>query len=77
LDKESGIGASVKTISRARRLRKDSTPAERILWFHLRGRRFFGLKFRRQHPIVPYIVDFVCIEKMIILELDGSQHAHI
>ncbi len=41
---------------------------------HLRAKRFNGLKFRRQHPIGPYIVDFVCIEKQLVIEVDGGQH---
>jgi very-short-patch-repair endonuclease len=61
--------------SLARTLRKESTDAERWLWRRLRNRELLGWKFRRQHPIGRYIVDFVCIEKRIIIELDGSQHA--
>jgi len=45
------------------------------LWSHIRAKRLDGLKFRRQHPIGEYIVDFVCLEKKIIVELDGGQHA--
>lgn len=61
--------------SLAKALRKESTDAERWLWQRLRNRELLGWKFRRQHPIGCYIVDFVCIEKKIIIELDGSQHA--
>jgi adenine-specific DNA-methyltransferase len=50
------------------------TDAERLLWRHLRDRRFGGLKFRRQHPVGPFIVDFVCPEKKLIIEVDGGQH---
>ena len=75
LSLDRGIELMKTVISRARKLRKESTPAERFLWLHLRCKRFYGLKFRRQHPIGHYIVDFACIEKMIIVELDGSQHA--
>ena len=50
------------------------TDAERKLWRLLRGGQLDGLKFRRQHPIPPYIADFCCIEKKLIVELDGSQH---
>ena len=57
----------------ARRLRKRSTPPERLVWRHLRARRM-GPKFRRQVPLCGYIVDFACYEKMIVIELDGSQH---
>ena len=59
----------------ARTLRKDSTDAERCLWQRLRNRELLGWKFRRHHPIGCYIVDFVCIERELIIELDGSQHA--
>ncbi|MBN2031041.1 endonuclease domain-containing protein [bacterium] len=58
----------------ARKLRKNSTDAERLLWHHLRGKRFNHLKFRRQQPIGPYIVDLICFEKRLIIEVDGSQH---
>src|SRR5271170_8349123 len=58
----------------ARELRRDQTDAERKLWNILRGRQVLNLKFRRQHPIGNYIADFCCIEKALIIELDGSQH---
>ncbi len=58
----------------ARRLRREQTDAEYTLWTQLRARKFLGLKFRRQHPIGSYIVDFCCIDKQLIIELDGSQH---
>ena len=58
----------------ARKLRKNSTIQERILWKILRNRQFKNLKFRRQFPIGEYIVDFVCEEKRIVIELDGGQH---
>ncbi|MGV8074636.1 MAG: endonuclease domain-containing protein [Syntrophobacteraceae bacterium] len=60
---------------KARSLRKNQTDAERRLWYHLRDRRLAGYKFRRQHPIGPFIVDFVCRESWLIVELDGGQHA--
>ena len=59
----------------AKILRKNMTDAERILWQRLRNRQLGGFKFRRQKPIGPYIVDFVCLEKKIIVEVDGGQHA--
>ena len=59
----------------AKTLRKRSTDAENLLWKHLRAKRLMGLKFRRQEPIGKYIVDFVCHEKKIIIELDGGQHS--
>jgi adenine-specific DNA-methyltransferase len=58
----------------ARELRHAQTEAESKLWKELRGRRFQGFKFRRQQPIRPYVVDFVCFEKQLIIELDGGQH---
>lgn len=58
----------------ARQLRHQQTEVEQKLWFHLRNREFLNHKFRRQHPIGSYIVDFCCIEKRLIVELDGSQH---
>jgi very-short-patch-repair endonuclease len=60
---------------RARTLRRDSTDAERLLWRGLRNRTFAMHKFRRQHPIGHYFVDFVCVELALIIELDGGQHA--
>ena len=56
-------------------MRKNSTDAERWLWQHLRNRELGRWKFRRQHPSGPFIVDFVCIEKKLIIEVDGGQHA--
>ncbi len=61
--------------SSARRLRKHPTDAERLLWRHLRLRQLGGYKFRRQQPLGPYIVDFVCLAKRLIVEVDGGQHA--
>jgi very-short-patch-repair endonuclease len=58
----------------ARRLRRDATDVERILWFALRD-RLPGWKFRRQHPIGRRIVDFACPERKLAIELDGGQHA--
>ena len=62
-----------KTMNLAGKLRKDPTPAERRLWSRIRNDQL-GVTFRRQHAIGNYIPDFVCIEKKLILELDGSQH---
>lgn len=59
---------------RSRQLRKDQTDAERRLWVTLRGRRFRGLKFRRQVEIGGYIVDFCCFERRLVVEVDGGQH---
>ena len=54
-------------------MRHDSTDAEALLWWSLRNREF-GVHFRRQHPIGKYIVDFVCLEHLLVVEADGSQH---
>ena len=61
-------------IDRARELRRAMTPAESVLWKYLRGRRFEGHKFRRQHPIGPFYADFVCLECRLVVELDGETH---
>ena len=58
---------------RARRMRKEMTEAEVYLWLELRQRRL-GVKFRRQVPIGRYIVDFACLERRVIVEVDGSHH---
>ena len=57
-----------------RQLRKAPTDTERKLWLHLKGRQLENCKFRRQHPYVDYILDFVCLERHLVVELDGSQH---
>lgn len=58
----------------ARTLRKAPTDAELKIWQSLRKRQLKGYKFRRQHPIERYIVDFICIEQDLIIEIDGGQH---
>ena len=58
-----------------RNLRNDATDAERRLWQRLRARQLDGCKFRRQHPFGDYVLDFACLERMLAIELDGSQHA--
>jgi very-short-patch-repair endonuclease len=59
----------------ARKLRRKQTLAEKLLWRHLRGRRLCDIKFRRQFPIGPYFIDFCSIERRLIIEVDGCQHA--
>ncbi len=63
------------TIQGARALRRRSTDAERVLWQRLRNRQIGDFKFRRQRPIGPYVVDFVCLEHWLVVEVDGGQHA--
>ena len=65
---------TVLATNRSRSLRGAQTEAEQCLWYHLRGRRFMGLKFKRQKPIGPYIADFVCLEVGLVIEADGGQH---
>ncbi|HTO83286.1 MAG TPA: DUF559 domain-containing protein [Methylomirabilota bacterium] len=65
---------SQKATGRARSLRRSATRPERLLWGQLCNRKLDGLKFRRQHPIGPYIADFACVERMLVIELDGWSH---
>jgi very-short-patch-repair endonuclease len=59
---------------RARRLRNAATEGERTLWNLLRKRQIAGHRFRRQVPIGPFIVDFACLERRVVIEVDGSSH---
>jgi type I restriction-modification system DNA methylase subunit/very-short-patch-repair endonuclease len=61
-------------VERARELRQKQTPAEELLWELLRSRRFMGLKFRRQHQVGDYLVDFYCHDRRLVVEIDGSVH---
>ena len=58
----------------ARQMRTQMTDAEQLLWQRLRNKQLLGIKFRRQQPIASYIVDFVSMDKMLVIELDGGQH---
>jgi very-short-patch-repair endonuclease len=66
--------ASVNARKFAKSLRREMTDGERLLWQRLRGEQL-GVKFRRQHPLGPYVVDFSCLAPGLIVEIDGSQHA--
>ncbi len=59
---------------RARELRQEMTPAEAILWDHVRNRKLAGFKFRRQHPVDRFIVDFYCAACQLVVEIDGDIH---
>jgi len=59
---------------RAQELRRQMTPAENMLWQRLRAHRLGGLKFRRQHPLGPFIADFYCAERRLVIEIDGDIH---
>ncbi|MDD2915662.1 MAG: endonuclease domain-containing protein [Gallionella sp.] len=62
-------------LDNAKALRSNLTDAEQKLWYHLRAHRFMGRKFKRQKPMGRYVVDFVCLEEKLIIELDGGQHS--
>ena len=59
----------------AQKLRKNMTDAEGLLWQHLKNKQLYGLRFRRQHAIGFYIVDFICLSENLVVEIDVSQHA--
>jgi very-short-patch-repair endonuclease len=65
---------SRRQIALARKLRQSQTDAEKALWAKLKTRQLEGIKFRRQQPLGPYIIDFISFERKIIVELDGGQH---
>ncbi len=66
--------ASKHMIDRARQLRRNETPPEDLLWLALRNGQIGGMKFRRQHPIGPYVVDFFCHSAKLVVEVDGMSH---
>lgn len=68
------FGATAETKARAAELRKSMTSAEKVLWQQLRNRKMEGLKFRRQHPVNIFILDFYCHEKKLAIEVDGGIH---
>jgi very-short-patch-repair endonuclease len=68
------IRTSTAVQRRARELRKEMTPSEQALWEYLRNRKLNGFKFRRQHPLGPYVADFYCAEHRLVIELDGGIH---
>ena len=70
-----GRGAMRKALTRARVLRREATEAEKLAWWLLRNRMSGGVKFRRQHPIGKYVVDFFCFQDKFAIELDGSAHS--
>jgi very-short-patch-repair endonuclease len=70
-----GSKPSARAVARARSLRKTGTDAEQLLWQMVRNRQINGQKFVRQYPIGPYVADFACRDAMLVVELDGGQHA--
>jgi len=71
-----GLLSSAGSVSRARVQRRALTPPEARLWVRLRRRALAGLKFRRQHPVGPYVLDFYCAEAKLAVEVDGESHSH-
>ena len=67
------VGARIR--GAARRMRHEATDAEAKMWWLLRDRRLIGFKFRRQVPFRNYVLDFVCLDRRIVVEVDGSQHS--
>jgi very-short-patch-repair endonuclease len=67
-------GTTPQIEAEARRLRHNMTPAEKTLWEALRGKKLDGLKFRAQHPVGPFILDFWCPSVKLVVELDGGVH---
>ena len=67
--------APKKTVARARDLRRTMTLPEVLLWQQIRSRRLDGIRFRRQHPIGPYILDFYCEDARLAVEVDGESHS--
>ena len=68
------VALAPEYVAFVRQLRRDQTNPEKLLWYSLRNRRFFGLKFRRQYPVGPYVLDFYCHKYNPCIELDDGQH---
>ncbi len=77
IDADMYFGASAEIMKRAHELQKNMTPAEKILWEHLRNRKLGEYKFRRQHPINQFIADFYCSECKLVIEVDGKIHQEL
>jgi len=73
-DKTMFYGASPEMFERAKVLRNHMTDSEQLLWNKLKDNQLNGIKFRRQHPISQFIVDFYCHQKKLVVELDGGTH---
>ncbi len=70
------FGASPELLKIAWELRKNTTPAEKVLWEKLRRKQMMGYRFRRQHPVWQFVVDFFCYETMLAIEIDGAVHEY-
>ena len=73
-DRSMFYGASGELFSKARALRRNTTESEKLLWEKIRGNQLSGFRFKRQHPIGYYIVDFYCHKARLVIELDGEYH---
>ncbi len=71
---KTSISEKSTLLHRSRELRRSNTEAEKRIWYYLRAKRMLGLKFKRQVVLGKYIADFVCLEKKLIIEVDGGQH---
>ena len=71
-----GLVPTRETVEKARELRRRLTPPEARLWFAIKGGKLAGVKFRRQHPIGPYVLDFYCPPARLAVEVDGEGHDH-
>ncbi len=69
------IEPTARARARAPRLRSETTPPEELLWSRLRRRQLHDLRFRRQHPVGPFIADFYCHDASLVIEIDGGTHA--
>ncbi|MCA9305853.1 MAG: DUF559 domain-containing protein [Phycisphaerales bacterium] len=73
--KRSDVKRTPSSVDRARSLRAQMARPEAVLWNHLRAKRLAGLRFRRQHPMGPFIADFYCHQASMVVEVDGAAHA--
>ncbi|HEX2975819.1 MAG TPA: endonuclease domain-containing protein [Bacteroidales bacterium] len=73
-DQQLHLHSGKDSFTKAKKLRRDETEPEYLLWLELRNRKCNGLKFRRQHPVLSFIADFYCHEKKLIVEIDGEVH---
>ncbi len=75
-DRSMFYGASREAFAKAKDLRRNTTETEKLLWEKIGGNRLSGFRFKRQHPIAHYIVDFYCHKAKLVVELDGGYHKH-
>ena len=76
-DRSMFYGASAEMFAKAKALRESTTEAEKLLWKKISGNQLLGYRFKRQHPIASYIVDFYCHKAKLVIELDGGYHENL